>query len=240
MKQYEHLFFDLDGTLWDLWENSRAALTTMFTAYPALTDRTDQFENFFSHYHRHNHHLWMLLRQNKVKKDELRVRRFRLAFADTHIDCEPWVEKFADDFMQLCPRQGKLVPGAKALLEQLNGKYPMHIVSNGFPEVQSIKMETSGIAQYFSEVILSEHIGVSKPHPDIFQYALDAARTQRNTSLMIGDDWEADIVGAREAGMDQAFLTLTETRMNPDFDRHITSPPTYLLHRIKDLLEHVS
>ncbi len=235
MKPYEHIFFDLDGTLWDLLTNSRKALGEMFGRYPGLEDRAADFETFYTHYYRHNHRLWALLREQRISKEELRVLRFRLAFGDMAIDCAPWVESFADEFMELCPRQGCLVNGAAALLKKLSTRYPLHIISNGFPEVQYIKMETSGILGYFGEVILSEQCGVAKPHPDIFRQAMAATGARAETSLMIGDDWEADILGALGAGIDQAFLTSTEKQVDPAFDRHQLQPPTYVLESLGEL-----
>ncbi len=241
MKPYKHLFFDLDGTLWDLKRNTRAAMTELFDMHQSEIGHVD-FELFFQRYHHHNDQAWALYRQDKIKKDELRYVRFERAFADLgHTDAHAFVDRFSLDFLEVAPRQSLTMEGAHELLEHCMPHYDMHIITNGFVEVQGHKMKAANLESYFKEIINSEHCGVRKPHPDIFTYALEKAGATKSESLMIGDDWDADILGARDFGMDQAFLAYKEDEQNEVNEAHGNKPvrhnyrPTYTIHSLLEL-----
>ena len=243
MKKYTHLFFDLDGTLWDLKRNTRTAMEELFTLHIQQIGHLD-FEFFFRRYHHHNDHVWALYRQDKIKKEELRYVRFERAFADlNHQASFDFIDQFSLDFLEVAPRQTLTMDGAHQLLDYCKEKYTMHIITNGFVEVQGHKMKAASLEGYFEHVINSEHAGVRKPHPDIFHYALQKAGARVEESLMIGDDWEADILGARDFGMDQAFLTVKEVEQNAANAAHGNGAvrhnykPTYTLHSLTDLME---
>jgi len=241
--RYRHLFFDLDGTLWDLKRNTREALLQLFEKYSTPFKGVD-FNHFFARYHFHNDHVWALYRDAKIEKEVLRTIRFERTFQECGMSATPaFVNEFADAFLHVCPRLPHLLPGTIDLLEAIKDKYQLHIITNGFQEVQGFKMEAGKLTPYFNHLVYSEGAGMRKPHPEIFQYAFELTGANAEESLMIGDDWEADILGARNAGMDQAFLTTTEdmlhelsssTRDRPS--RHIHKP-TFTLHRIDDLLK---
>ena len=242
LKKYTHLFFDLDGTLWDLHRNTRAAMVEMFDRYADHISHLD-FELFFQRYHHHNNHVWTLYRQDKIKKEELRYVRFERAFSDVSFTPSAlFIDQFALDFLEVAPRQPLTVDGTHELLRHCEGRYRMHIITNGFLEVQGHKMRAASLEGYFEHVINSEHVGVRKPHPDIFRYALDKAGATVEESLMIGDDWDADIIGARNFGMDQAFLTIQETQQNALNALHGNDPvrhnykPTYSVHSLRELI----
>jgi putative hydrolase of the HAD superfamily len=119
----------------------------------------------------------------------------------------------------------------------------MHIITNGFVEVQGHKMKAASLENFFDQIINSEHVGVRKPHPDIFRYALEKAGAEAGESLMIGDDWEADILGARNYGIDQAYLITAEEEQNKVNASHGNDPvrhnykPTYTLHSLRELID---
>ena len=242
LKTYKHLFFDLDGTLWDLKRNTRAAMQELFSQHNEQIGHLD-FELFFQRYHHHNDHVWALYRQDKIKKDDLRYVRFERAFQDLNHEAHPsFVDRFSLDFLAVAPRQPLTMQGAHELLDYCKTRYTMHIITNGFVEVQGIKMESAKLNDYFQHVINSEHVGVRKPHPDIFRYALEKAGAEVEESLMIGDDWDADVLGARDYGMDQAYLTVKEEEQNAVNSEHGNSrvrhnyKPTYTLHSLSELL----
>jgi putative hydrolase of the HAD superfamily len=243
LKNYKHLFFDLDGTLWDLHRNTRAAMAELFARYGEHIAHLD-FELFFQRYHHHNNHVWSLYRQDKIKKDELRYVRFERAFADVnHTSSSQFIDQFSLDFLEVAPRQPLTVEGTHELLAHCKGRYQMHIITNGFIEVQGHKMKAASLEGFFQQIVYSEHVGVRKPHPDIFRYALENAGASAEESLMIGDDWEADILGARNYGIDQAYLCTAEAEQNKLNASHGNDPvrhnykPTYTLHSLRELID---
>lgn len=241
MKQYKHLFFDLDGTLWDLKRNTRAAMEELFSTHAAEIGHLD-FELFFRRYHHHNDQVWALYRQDKIKKDELRFVRFERAFADvSHPASHSFIDRFSLDFLEVAPRQPLTIDGAHDLLQYCAPRYEMHIITNGFIEVQGHKMKAAKLEPYFKAIINSEHAGVRKPHPNIFQFALEQAGATKEESLMIGDDWDADILGARDFGMDQVYLDESEQDHNsrlPGAGAHRHNyKPTYTIHSLSELMD---
>jgi putative hydrolase of the HAD superfamily len=242
LKKYEHLFFDLDGTLWDLRKNTRAALEVLFDKYTPV--QTLDFEHFFKRYHHHNDQVWALYRDNKIEKEVLRFVRFERAFQDCSFSGDPEiVVEFSNDFMQICPRMPHTIDGTHELLDYCASRYKMHIITNGFIEVQGHKMQAARLNDYFIEMINSEHCGVRKPHRGIFDYAMQKTNAVAGQSLMIGDDWEADIIGARNYGMDQAYLTTTDTLLNEIHAANGHGPvrhnykPTYTISSLRELME---
>ena len=140
------------------------------------------------------------------------------------------IERFSEDFFAIIPTKSGLMPYAKEVLEYLAPKYNLYILSNGFRELQSRKMRSAGVDIYFKKVILSEDLGVLKPWPEIFNFALSATQSELRESLMIGDSWEADITGAHGIGMHQAFYNVTGRTSFP-------FQPTYHIYSLKDLID---
>jgi YjjG family noncanonical pyrimidine nucleotidase len=201
MKHYRHLFFDLDNTIWDFNLNAYHALKHTFQMYHL---DMNLFEKFYAVYLVNNERLWDLYRQNKITKEELSKSRFDMSFTETGIEDVNAVE-FNRDYLSQMPLQTRLCDGARSVLEKLAEKYSMHIITNGFAEVQYKKLKNSELAHFFSKVFVSEEIKFPKPSPEIFRHALKTSNARKKESLMIGDSWEVDIVGAREIGMDQVF-----------------------------------
>ena len=243
LKQYTHLFFDLDGTLWDLRKNTLIALREIFEAHPDITGTID-FDWFYRRYHHHNDRLWALYRDGRIDKESLRIERFQMAFEECGVKDNPTFYRFfADEFLVICPRQPHVMEGAHRLLDHCKGRYQMHIITNGFSEVQGIKMAAAQLNGYFEHIIFSESCGIQKPHRGIFDHAFSITGANPETSLMIGDDWDADILGARNVGMDQAFLSTTEALLNEINQAHghkavrHNSEATYTLQQIDELIK---
>lgn len=206
MKKYKHIFFDLDRTLWDFERNSREAITELYQKFSIGKRDIPLAEEFLEVYHEKNKALWALYRQGKVSKDELRRERFHQAFLKYEIDEPDIALEFNDRYIDVCSQKTHLLPYAKEVLEYLNNKYHLHIITNGFIEAQDLKMERSGIKDFFKAIIVSDGLGYVKPDERIFNYALKQAEAEVLDSIMIGDDYESDIVGAKKIGMDQIFL----------------------------------
>jgi putative hydrolase of the HAD superfamily len=194
------LFFDLDRTLWDFEANSKKALQQLF-ADLNLGDRIAHFNHFHHTYVRINSELWLDYGKGRVTKEVLRDSRFSRTLAYHGIDDEDLHRSMSNGYIEISPRQTQLFPGTKEALEELRSAgYRMHIITNGFSEVQHIKLGNCGLASYFEKVLCSEEIGCSKPNCDIFREAERRAGCRPENAVMIGDDLRADILGALGAG----------------------------------------
>lgn len=198
----KHIFFDLDHTLWDFETNSDIAFTEIFKKYQVNAN----MDKFLNYYRGINENYWKLYREEKITKEELRIGRLRDAFAKIKYKADlELIDNLAIDYIEYLPKNNKLFDGALEILEHLKPNYKMHIITNGFNEVQFKKIENSGLSSYFDKIITSEEVGVKKPNPLIFNYALKATNAHFSESIMIGDNWEADIMGAKNAGLDVIF-----------------------------------
>jgi putative hydrolase of the HAD superfamily len=231
--KYTHLFFDLDNTLWDFNTNSYDALYIALKKMELL-DRIGNYDDYFAKYHAVNERLWDLYRENKITKQVLRGRRFEesLELNDTPM---PGIgDPLNDAYLAEMPKQLKLVPGARSVLDYLHHKYRMAIITNGFKEVQVDKLVQSGLKKYFDKVFISEEVGAQKPHKLIFEHAVKSMNAPKKSSLMIGDSWEADIIGARMFGMDQVYYCPDPNRQpspyDPSTSQSVRSRTTIISH----------
>lgn len=205
MHHYKHLFIDLDDTLWDIHRNSKECLEEVYNDY-GYNKYYATFADYYNVYMPSNHHLWGLYRNGKINKDELIVERFLVPVREFGIDDAEYAKKLSDDFLERTTLKTKLVDGTMDLLNYLKPNYQMHILSNGFREVQYKKIENSGLKPYFDKIILSDEIGINKPHIDFFTHSLAKTNAKRSEALMIGDSWDADIVGAYNSNIDQLWF----------------------------------
>lgn len=212
MHKYRHIFFDLDRTIWDFEANSKDTFFELFDEYGLSENYTD-FDSFFSIYTRHNNELWALYREGLIKKKALSVKRFALTLNDGGIDDEAFAEKLGEEYVTKSPCKTKLFDGAHEILEYLNQYYTLHVITNGFMEVQYKKLEKADLRKYFDKIFISEEVGAKKPQPEIFRYAITSVNAKKGESLMIGDDLNVDIIGAKSFGIDQVYF-------NPDRINH--------------------
>lgn len=206
-KQYKAVFIDLDDTLWDFHTNARLTLKTIFVNH-SLQRYFENFDRFFDVYAARNIQLWEAYSKSEITKDFLMTERFRYPLATAGIYNVPLAEQMGIEFLDLLPDQTTLMPHALELLPYLSSKYPLTIISNGFIEVQYRKMKSSRIEPYVTHIVLSEAVGVLKPEKAIFDYALTLNNLDAHDVVMIGDSYAADIVGARNAGIDQIYYPL--------------------------------
>jgi putative hydrolase of the HAD superfamily len=194
----DHVFFDLDHTLWDFEKNS--ALT--FGKILPEAGVHVPFDTFLQAYVPINLKYWRLYREEKVSKVNLRYSRLKETFDLINYDVSDQViDHLSEEYILQLPNYNHLFDGTLELLDYLKDKYELHIITNGFQEVQTLKMSKSGILNYFDQIITSESVGVKKPNPKVFQFAMKEARALPITSVMIGDSIEADIQGALGVGM---------------------------------------
>ena len=197
------VFFDLDHTLWDFDKNSELTFETIFNRnHPAI-----ETKEFIEKYVPINQACWKLYQYDKISHEELRYKRLKYSFdAINYTISDEEIGSIAQEYIQLLPENNHLFDGTFEVLDYLNQKYKLHIITNGFAEVQFKKLNNSNIGSYFQTITNSEMAGVKKPNPIIFEYALDLAKANKENSVMIGDCIEADVQGALDAGLDAIFF----------------------------------
>lgn len=205
---YKHIFFDLDDTIWDFSRNSQETLLELFEQYELAEagKRTIDDQTFLTEYYAINQQLWKQYRENAIDHLTLRTVRFETLF--THFDIpapKALAQRFSDEYLSIAPTKPHLCYYAKELLDYLKGKYELHIITNGFPDVQSVKMVSAQLEGYFDVVVTSGSTGHKKPSAQIFEYALNEANAQVADSIMIGDSLEADIAGAKNCSLDHIY-----------------------------------
>jgi putative hydrolase of the HAD superfamily len=194
----KHVFFDLDHTLWDFEKNSELTFDKIFKDNAIAVNMDD----FLAIYKPLNLKYWKLYRNEKVSKEELRYSRLKNSFDAVNYEISnQLIDKLAEEYIENLANFNHLFDGTFELLDYLKDKYRLHIITNGFEEIQSKKMINSKIYHYFDQVITSESVGVKKPNSRVFEYALEVANAKKENSVMIGDSLEADIRGALSAGL---------------------------------------
>ncbi|PCI04844.1 MAG: noncanonical pyrimidine nucleotidase, YjjG family [Flavobacteriaceae bacterium] len=203
MNTIKDVFFDLDHTLWDFETNSKLAFIAIFKRHKVKVDMA----KFFNYYVPINAKYWRLFSKDKITKEALKTGRLRDTFKILKLSIsEAEIQVLATAYIKELPKNNELFPGVFDILNYLKGKkYRLHMITNGFNEVQYEKLKASKLNPYFNVIITSENVGVKKPNPIIFNEAVKSAETKMTHSIMIGDNWEADIMGAKNAGMEAIF-----------------------------------
>jgi putative hydrolase of the HAD superfamily len=205
-KQYKHIYFDLDHTIWDFDKNAEETLHELYLLHKLADIGLKSADIFIETYTVNNHRLWREYHSGNISKEQLRQARFNQTFIDLGVHPDVIPNGFEDAYVQLCPTKTHLFPHAHETLAYLHNKYTLHLISNGFKESQDVKIGNTGIGKYFQHIIVSEIVGANKPDKAIFQYALDLAGAAKNQSIMIGDSLEADVYGALNFGMDAIYF----------------------------------
>jgi len=213
VKEYQHLFFDLDHTLWDFEKNAAETIYSLYDIFELHQFGKFTSTDFYKKYSFINQRMWRLFHEGKITQQELRVGRFEITLTKLGLQPEQVPTGLHEAFTTICPTKTAVFPYTHETLSYLKSKYVLHIITNGFKDVQAIKMSSSNLGQYFSEVITSECANCTKPDKKIFQHAMERAGVKPENCLMVGDSLEADILGAKNAGIDQVFF-------NPDKKRH--------------------
>ena len=225
--KYKDIFFDLDNTLWDFDYNSKNVLNSIYEKFDLKKRGVISKKKFINVYKNVNASLWYKYREGLITKDSLRHQRFFKTLIFFNIENKDLSDKIGNFYIVNSPSQTKLMEGAKDVLYNLSLYYNLHIITNGFKEVQFIKLKRSGIYSFFQNIIVSEDVGVLKPNKKIFQYALKICNTTAEDSLMIGDDYISDVEGAQSSGIDQVFFDYKHTMKK--------SKSTFTIFHLKEL-----
>ncbi len=228
MPGYKHLFFDLDHTLWDFDANAREALAELYVLLELNSRIKIPFEDFYPKYLFHNEVLWGSYHKGLITADDLKWKRMWRTMLDFKIADEALAKDMSGKFLEILPTKKILFPHTLEILHYLKEKnYGLHLITNGFEKTQWSKLNNSGLSGYFTHVITSEGSNSLKPKKEIFDFAMDKAGSALPESIMIGDNLDADIQGAMNAGMDTVFVN------------HINAvaqiKPTYTVTHLKEL-----
>ncbi|MCC2591293.1 YjjG family noncanonical pyrimidine nucleotidase [Chryseobacterium sp. MFBS3-17] len=226
----QHIFFDLDNTLWDHRRNAYLTLKEIFARERVHEKYNIGFEDFHKEYFTINERLWEQIRDGEIDKEYLRKHRFYDSFLFFGIDDAELADVFENNFLDQILNYNDLVEGAFELLEHLSGQgYQLHVLSNGFQEVTARKCELSGIKNYFKTITSADEINIRKPHPEIYEYALNKAGAEKGNSVMIGDDWIADVEGGKAFGMQVIFFDV--------FDDHYKADGVRVIRKLSELMD---
>ena len=232
--RYKDLFIDFDDTLYDTHGNAVIALSETFEAFHLERYFADP-QTFYDAYWTANIDLWTQYAKGEITRDYLIVERFRRPLSvgkGLEVTKELCIE-INDKFLDFCASKPGVIDGAHELMDYLRQRgYRIHMCSNGFHEVQYKKLDACGMRDYFDTIILSEDAGVNKPSPLYFDYALKISGASRETTLMIGDNLQSDIIGALNAGLDAMMFN----RWAIDA-KDITQQPTFIVDRLQDIID---
>ncbi|MDL2227373.1 YjjG family noncanonical pyrimidine nucleotidase [Bacteroidales bacterium OttesenSCG-928-K03] len=217
---YSTLFFDLDNTLWDFNRNSVVALNDIHTIY--RLDKYCSFEDFLPVYQKHNHIVWDLFKKNLISVEEVKSGRFLNTFEELEINSEFFdIKTLGKDYLNILACKTIIISGVKETLDQLRKSYKLHILSNGFIEVQTNKLKNCGLLYYFDKIITSDTVGFKKPDARIFEFALKETNTSKDEVIYIGDEFETDIIGANNVGIDSVWFNPDKIKA-PDGEKEAT------------------
>ena len=220
VRKYNHLFFDLDHTLWDFDTNSKLSLLDIFDEFELSQKITVDFDEFYIKYLHHNKILWERYQNGFISADELKWRRMWRTLLEFKIGDEALSKSLSQRFLEILPTKKNLFPHTIEILNYLTEKkYSIHLITNGFEKTQWSKLKNSNMEHFFEHVITSEGSNSMKPEKEIFEYALKKADASVHESIMIGDNLDADIRGAMSAGLDTVFVNHinASTEIKPTF-----------------------
>lgn len=227
--KYKHLFFDLDHTLWDFEKNSSESLEEIFNSLMLIQYGVSSMDAFIGSFLRINTELWNAFDTGKIHHTYIRENRFKLVFEDLGATCPPNHTEISETYLKTLPDKKHLLEGALDLLNYaFSAGYHMHIITNGFNDIQARKIASSQIGHFFEHIVTFENANAKKPDPRIFAYALEVANALPEESIMIGDNWIADILGAKQFGMDTVYYNPAGLQFNES--------PTYDIRRLEELM----
>jgi putative hydrolase of the HAD superfamily len=226
--KYQHLFFDLDHTLWDFDANAKSTLEEIHYLFKLQEKGVTPFEDFYQHYKIHNDLLWDKYHRGQITGEELKWRRMWRTLLEFKIADEGLSKQMSESFLKILPTKKQLFPYTFEILNYLRDKrYDLHLITNGFENTQWSKLQNSELESYFTHVVTSEASNSLKPKKEIFEYALNKAGTVVEHSIMLGDNLEADIQGAMNVGMDNVFVNHINATTELE--------PTYIITHLQQL-----
>jgi YjjG family noncanonical pyrimidine nucleotidase len=224
--KYKSIFFDLDHTLWDYETNSRETLTDLYDTFDLAEKGVHHHNAFADTFNTVNNQLWNLYDRGIIGSEVIRVERFDKVLQAFNVSDAKLSASLSREYLMNCPKRGNLMPHAIDTLHYLSERYTLTVVTNGFEEIQHIKLASGKLSQFFDHIITSQKAGAKKPAREIFEFALRTNSIEADQAVMVGDNLVTDIGGAHNASIDTAFY-------NPGMQEH-NQPVKY---EIRSLLE---
>lgn len=220
-----YLFFDLDGTLMDFDASEEMAFAGAFAGEGFFTDE----ENLIT-YRKISRRLWDALERGEIAKEHLVVERFRQLFEHYDWDLDP--VHMNNIYVHTLGLTGIVFPGALELLEKLEGRLPMALVTNGVAKAQRGRMAGTGLEAFFEHLFISEEVGAEKPSPDFFEKALAVCGAENPAEvLIIGDSLTADMQGGVNSGLKTCWF-------NPHgHENSLDLPLDYMIKSLDEVLD---
>ncbi len=229
MNTYTHILFDLDHTLWDFDRCATETLTDLYYKYQLEQLGTPSPNEFCQVFHQVNRRLWDLYNRGEYDSERLRQERFFLIFDELQLSYDETLPPvFAEEYLTTCPTKGYVISEAVTTLEKLRDRYQLHIITNGFSDVQAIKLQYAGLTEYFQTVTTSDVAGYRKPNTGMFQYALKNISATPPECIMVGDNLKTDVLGARNAGIDQVYFNPAQHQYTEEVTYEISTLPELL------------
>jgi putative hydrolase of the HAD superfamily len=226
--KYQHLFFDLDHTLWDFDANAKDSLLELYDHFNLESKAIGPFDFFYKTYLNHNALLWSRFEKGYISAEELKWRRMWRTLLDFKIADEELSKEMSAYFLDILPKKKKVFDYTFEILDYLiEKKYSIHLITNGFEKTQWSKLDNSSLSKYFTHVITSEASNSVKPKKEIFEFAVNKCGGKIEESIMLGDNLNADIIGAQNAGMDTVFVN--------HINAECSAKPTHIITHLKDL-----
>ncbi|MCX8480786.1 MAG: YjjG family noncanonical pyrimidine nucleotidase [Sediminibacterium sp.] len=230
MAKYKHIFFDLDHTLWDFNKNSSTAMEIVYDFFQFPILKGVGFLDFYVVYKKHNDAVWADYAKGIISQDDIKLLRFQKVFTHFGINDALKIAEFSKLYTELLPQQTYLFPYCLEALQYVTNKnYTLHILSNGFENVQIQKLTNAKMIHYFKSIITSEKAGFPKPHIGIFEFALKQSGAAKKETIMIGDALDIDIKGALDFGMDCIHVNHLNKELSP--------LANYTIFELKELME---
>lgn len=230
------IFFDLDDTLFDFSSASLISLRRLWNETPEIRTKFEDAESWIDEYHIHNKHMWDLHERGEISADFLKAERFRLTILPERKDEDTikYSRSLNDRYLWLLGECNTICKGAQELLAMLSKKYLIGVLTNGFTEVQYRKLQTTGLDRYIQRMVISDEIGIQKPDRRLFRYAESETGAKAESSIMVGDNPQNDILGAIDAGWNAIYYDWKGKALDTD-SKHLLGKTDNLLD-VADIL----
>lgn len=220
--KYKTVFFDLDHTLWDFEKNSKITLQELYDSHFLESKGVTSFSTFYETFVFVNGDLWDQYDKGLITSEVIRAERFKRILANFEVENAALVEVLSYEYLFSCPRKSHLLPDAVETLDYLKGRYSLSVITNGFDEIQQIKLSSSNLSHYFDHIVTSQKAGYKKPAREIFDYALELHLHKAHEAIMIGDNLLTDIAGAKNAAIDTVFFNPTKLEHQEEITHEVT------------------